>query len=200
MPFHYLRSRIHWACSLPICIQQIMSTADSKFFNGEGEMPALPAVPNHKDKESEEEALPAVAPNHKDKETKEEEDNDDDNCAPVPVNVVLDETNANDEILPWVIEGADELDEEKLCHMNAFYVILKEWYIQKNYTCVLFTKAKHQKILNYCLDLIDGADCREQYLQGNKQAYKLQDKYDAVTVGDSSILVRRPEGGAVANA
>jgi hypothetical protein len=177
-----------------------MSTADSKIFNGGGEMPALPAVPNHKDKESEEEALPAAVPNHKDKESKEEEDNDDEDCTPVLVNVVVNKANANDVILPWVIEGADELDEEKLRHMNVFYVIFKERYIQKNYTCVLFTKAKHQKILNYCLDLIDGADCQEQYLQGNKQAYKWQDKYDAVTVGDSSILVRRPEGGAIANA
>jgi hypothetical protein len=84
--------------------------------------------------------------------------------------------------------------------MNEFYVILKEWYIQKNYTCVLFTKAKHQKILNYCLDLIDGADCQEQYLQGNEQVYKWQDNYDAVTLGDSSVLVRCPEGGAIANA
>ncbi len=54
-------------------------------------MHALPAVPNHKDKESEEEALPAAVPNDKDKDSKEEEDNDDDNCAPVLVNVVVDE-------------------------------------------------------------------------------------------------------------
>jgi hypothetical protein len=59
-----------------------MSTADSEFFNGGGVMPALPAVPNHKDKESEEEALSAAAPNNKDKESEEEEDNNDDDCTP----------------------------------------------------------------------------------------------------------------------
>ncbi len=37
-------------------------------------------------------------------------------------------------------------------------------------------------------------------MQGNKQAYKWQDKYDAVMVGDSSVFVRHPERGAVANA
>ena len=27
----------------------------------------------------------------------------------------------------WIIEGVEELDEEKIRHMNAFYALLKKW-------------------------------------------------------------------------
>jgi hypothetical protein len=37
----------------------------------------------------------------------------------------------------WIIEGVEELDEEKICRMNAFYALLKKWLRGKEYTSKL---------------------------------------------------------------
>jgi hypothetical protein len=36
----------------------------------------------------------------------------------------------------WAIEGVGGLEGDALRHMNAFYVLLKDWFVQKNYTSV----------------------------------------------------------------
>jgi hypothetical protein len=36
----------------------------------------------------------------------------------------------------WAIEGVGVLEGDALRHMNAFYVLLKDWFVQKNYTSV----------------------------------------------------------------
>ena len=28
----------------------------------------------------------------------------------------------------WIVEGTDDLDESGVCHKNAFYVLLNEWF------------------------------------------------------------------------
>ena len=40
----------------------------------------------------------------------------------------------------WIIEGVEDLDEEKICHMKAFYALLKKWMRGKEYTSKLMTK------------------------------------------------------------
>ena len=66
------------------------------------------------------------------------------------------------------------------------------------------TKQKHDEILQFCIDLICGADARSLFLAGNKQAYKWAAKYDAIlhdpeqpSTVESAILVLRPKDSAV---
>jgi hypothetical protein len=95
-----------------------------------------------------------------------------------------------------MIEGTDILDDAGICHKNAFYVLLKKWFCGRDYTCTLLTKQKYEEILKFCLDLINGADCRSLYIAGNKQAYKWAAKYNAIVVGEeSAVLVLRPTKG-----
>jgi hypothetical protein len=42
--------------------------------------------------------------------------------------------------IDWAIEGVKGLEGDALRHMNAFYVLLKDWFVQKNYTSVLLTR------------------------------------------------------------
>jgi hypothetical protein len=101
----------------------------------------------------------------------------------------------------WIVEGTDNLDDAGICHKNAFYVLLKEWFRGKDYTCTLLTKRKYEKILTFCLDLIDGANCHTLYITGNKQAYKWAAKYDAIVVGEeSAVLVLHPTKDPIADA
>jgi hypothetical protein len=69
----------------------------------------------------------------------------------------------------WVIEPTDDLDESGIRHKHAFYVLLNEWFQGRDYMCTLLTKQKHNEILQFCLDLIDGADARSLFIAGNKQ-------------------------------
>jgi hypothetical protein len=39
-----------------------------------------------------------------------------------------------------IIKGTDNLDDAGICHKNAFYVLLKEWFRGRDYTCTLLTK------------------------------------------------------------
>ena len=100
----------------------------------------------------------------------------------------------------WVIEPTDDLDESGLRHKHAFYVLLNEWFQGRDYTCTLLTKQKHNE-LQFCLDLINGADARSLFIAGNKQAYKWAAKYDAIVVGgESAVLVLRPTRGPLVDA
>jgi hypothetical protein len=80
----------------------------------------------------------------------------------------------------WIIEATDDLDDAGIHHKNAFYVLLKELLQGRNYTCTRLTKQKYNEILQFCLDLINGADPRSLFIAGNKQAYKWVAKYNAV--------------------
>jgi len=116
-------------------------------------------------------------------------------------NVTQQQEAASLETLIWIIEAPEDLDEAGVRHMNAFYVLLKEWFQEKDYTCTLFTKQKYNEILKFCLATINGADPRSLFIAGNKQAYKWVAKYDAIVVGeDSSVLVLRPKSGPIADA
>jgi hypothetical protein len=101
----------------------------------------------------------------------------------------------------WIIEGTYNLDDANIRHKNAFYVLLKEWFRGRDYTCTLLLKREYEEILKFCLDLIDGVDCRTLYTAGNKQAYKWAAKYYAIVVGEeSAVLVLRPTKGPIADA
>ncbi len=98
----------------------------------------------------------------------------------------------------WIMEAPGDLDDAAVCHKNAFYVLLKEWFDGKDYTCTLLTKRKYNKILQFCLELIGGADPWSLFIAGNKQAYKWAAKYDAIVVGeDSAVLVVCSKNAAV---
>jgi hypothetical protein len=101
----------------------------------------------------------------------------------------------------WIIEGTDNLDDAGIRHKNAFYALLKEWFLGRDFTCTLLTKRKYDEILKFCLDLINSADCRSLYIAGNKQAYKWAAKYDAIVVGkESAVLVLRPTKSPIPDA
>ena len=116
-------------------------------------------------------------------------------------NVTQQQEAASLETLIWIIEAPEDLDEAGVRHMNAFYVLLKEWFQEKDYTCTLFTKQKYNEILKFCLATINGADPRSLFIAGNKQAYKWVAKYDAIVIGEESyVLVLHPTSGPIADA
>ena len=101
----------------------------------------------------------------------------------------------------WIIEGIDGLDEQNIRHMNAFYALLKKWLRDKEYVSKLLTKEDYDARVNFILSVKDGViDCRDQYLNGNLNAYKWLRKYHVVKYADSAVLVLRPtpkKSGAV---
>jgi hypothetical protein len=62
------------------------------------------------------------------------------------------------------------LDDAGIHYKNAFFALLKEWFQGRDYTCTLLTKRKYDKILQFCLNLINGADPGTLFIAGNKQA------------------------------
>jgi hypothetical protein len=102
----------------------------------------------------------------------------------------------------WIIEGVEELDEEKKRHMNAFYALLKKWMRGKEYTSTLMNKEDYNARVNFLLRVREGViDCREGYLTGNVNAYKWLKRYHVYKYADDSVvLVLRPipkKSGAV---
>jgi hypothetical protein len=78
----------------------------------------------------------------------------------------------------WIIKGVEELDEEKIRHMNAFYALLKKWMRGKEYTSKLITKEDYGARVNFILRVKEGdIDCREGWLTGNLSAYKWLQRY-----------------------
>ncbi len=93
------------------------------------------------------------------------------------------------------------MDDASIHHKNAFFALLKELFLGRDYACTLLTKRKYDEILKFCLDLINGADCCSLYIAGSKQAYKWAAKYDAIVVGEeSAVLVLCPTKSPIANA
>ncbi len=96
------------------------------------------------------------------------------------------------------IEGVADLNDKGLHHMTAFYVILKQLMAKKEVLSSLFLKKKYDIITNFCVDLMNGDDCRTKFLDGYKQASKWANRYDTVVVGKNSlVLVYHPEKSAV---
>ena len=93
----------------------------------------------------------------------------------------------------WAIEGVEGLEGDALHHMNASYVLLKDWFCQKNYTSVLLTREGYNTRLEFGLYLNNGGDSRESQLSGNSNAYKWVAKYHVMTAGESNILVLHPK-------
>ena len=85
------------------------------------------------------------------------------------------------------------MEGDALRHMNAFYVLLKDWFVQKNYTSVLLTREGYNKRLEFGLYLNNGGDSRESQLNGNSNAYKWAAKYHVMTAGESNVLVLCPK-------
>ena len=94
----------------------------------------------------------------------------------------------------WIIEGVEELDEEQIRHMNAFYALLKKWFLDKEYTSKLITKEDYNERVNFLRRVKEGdIDCRECYLTGNVNAYKWIRRYHVFQyTDDSAVLVLRP--------
>jgi len=94
----------------------------------------------------------------------------------------------------WSIEGVEGLDEKQIRHMNAFYALLKKWFSGKEYSSGILTKADYDKRVTHLLGVQrNEVDCCEAYKSGNYYAYKWVKKYRVFTVGDSSVLVLRPD-------
>ncbi len=85
-----------------------------------------------------------------------------------------DDENEDDMSTDWAIEGVGGLEGDAHRHMNAFYVLLKDWFVQKNFTSVLLTREGYNKRLEFGLYLNNGGDSRESQLNGNSNAYCLQ--------------------------
>ncbi len=64
-----------------------------------------------------------------------------------------DNENEEDPSTDWVIEGVEGLEGDALRHMYAFYVLLKDWYRQKNYTASLLTREGYNKQVEFELYL-----------------------------------------------
>jgi len=75
----------------------------------------------------------------------------------------------NEAVSFWIVEDTNDLDESGVCHKNAFYVLLNEWFRGRDYTCTLLTKWKYTEILQFCLDLMEGADPRLCLLLGTSK-------------------------------
>jgi hypothetical protein len=56
----------------------------------------------------------------------------------------------------WIIEGVEELDEEKIRHMNAFYALLKKWIRGKEYTSQIINKEDYNARVNFLLRVKEG--------------------------------------------
>ena len=58
------------------------------------------------------------------------------------------------------IEGVKGLEGDTLRHINAFHVLLKDWFCQKNYTSILLTREGYNKRVEFGLYLNNGGDSR----------------------------------------
>ena len=94
---------------------------------------------------------------------------DDENEASKPT---ADNEDEDDMFTDWAIEGVEGLEGDTLRHMNAFYVLLKDWFCQKNYTSILLTREGYNKRVEFGLYLNNGGDSREGQLNGNSNGHQ----------------------------
>jgi hypothetical protein len=102
--------------------------------------------------------------------------------APIKNEEEHEDTTITDPLI-WHLVGVDGLEDDALCHMNAFYALLKDWYCRKDYMAILLKKAGYDERVAFGEDLIISGDCRLSYLASNTNAYKWAKKYHVVTVG-----------------
>ncbi len=89
----------------------------------------------------------------------------------------------------WDMKVTVELDASGIRHKNAFFALLRDWFGSRDYTCILLTKRKNNEILQFCLDVINGAEVWSLFLAGNKQAYMWSSKYDGILVNKCDGIV-----------
>ncbi len=101
-------------------------------------------------------------PEWEDNEDYIESNDDDDDDDAVNLNAEAkdcndDDANCNDSKrvpnIDWTIEGLDGLDDKQIRHSNAFYSLLRKWYVGKEYTSVLMTKESYDKIVQFLIYL-----------------------------------------------
>jgi hypothetical protein len=69
------------------------------------------------------------------------------------------ENASKDEAKPFhwtAVEEVEGLDGDAVCHMKAFYELLQSWYLNKEYTSVLLTKADYAKQVKFLCYLKEG--------------------------------------------
>ena len=49
----------------------------------------------------------------------------------------------------WKIEGTVNLDDAGICHKNAFYALLKEWFQRRDYTCTCISNKDITSLENW---------------------------------------------------
>ncbi len=86
-----------------------------------------------------------------------------DTDAPIKKEEEHEDTIITDPLI-WHLEGVEGWENDSLCHMNAFYALLKNWYRRKDYTAVLLMKAGYDEQVAFGEDLIIGGDCRLKYI------------------------------------
>jgi hypothetical protein len=106
--------------------------------------------------------------------------------------------NTNPEL--WIVKGCNDLDEIGHCHKNAFYVLLKSYTSNKNYTSIFFSKKWYNKIKEFCKYMLDGGDLRKVYLKGNKQACVWHHRYDVIILPQAKVVLICPTQGQMRDA
>jgi hypothetical protein len=97
------------------------------------------------------------------------------------------------ELFDWSIEGVEGLEGDAVCHMNAFYGMLKDKLCVKDQTTVLLSKDNYDRRLQFVLYLVSGGDCRLSAMAGNTSTYKWARKYHVITAGqESAVLILWP--------
>ncbi len=102
-----------------------------------------------------------------------------------------DDENEDDISTDCAVEGVGGLEGDALRYMNAFYVLLKDWFRQKNYTSVLLTREGYNKRHEFELYLNNGGDSRESQLNGNSNALLTMMKKLTMFHQDATLFARK---------
>jgi hypothetical protein len=83
----------------------------------------------------------------------------------------------NSDLFDWCLEGVEGFEGDAPHNINAFYVLLNEWYCKKNSTSVLLSREGFVKRVAFSKYFNDGGDSRSScFLAGNMVAYKWANK------------------------
>ncbi len=86
------------------------------------------------------------------------------------------------------------LDESAIHYMKAFYTTLQSWYLEREYTSIILSKADYDEQVKFLCFLKEGGDCQTSFVCGNRNAYEWARKYHIFTVSgeESAVLVLHP--------